>query len=763
MANEKNDLAKQKISGLFELAKLHRAQKDITSKTDTIEDKLQKKLDHLKLTGEMEEKVPPIVVGNTGIILDGNSISKTTYLDSLKVDDSLYGDLILTEEQASRINYKMNKFTSGVNSVIPMLCTGNRCAFKATCLAGDTLVLMFDGTFKKIKDIKRGDRIVSFNKGTRKLELDMAKTNSEMKGLKPVYRLTTEFGHELILTDDHPVYSSEMGIHPFDYACIKTGLAEGDTVLVSDAFPNDCLEVSIEEVEEYGDTFVAEITSIELIGEEEVYDFPVYGNKNFVASGVVVHNCQPGYSQVLTTNGYKDMSELKPGVDKIISVSNLSRGHKGVYKDGRDFTLHKRHFKGKMYEFSTGGRSYLCTPDQICEITFNENAIGKHLVYLMKSGNKFRVGVTTLIQEVRKEKGQQFGLTVRVRMEKADCAWILAVHDTRVEALLDEEYYSIKWNAPKSLFISDDASRHSTRWNGKNQWVSQDQLNTQFARINESEDFYAERLSEIGLDIRYPFYSRNEYGDNYASKSFGTKTKSKVRAMNILPDYMNMVEYDERDSALEMAASHRARSISLNMVDYDDYVYSLDVDVDHNYIVNGILTANCPYYQEDKAPLGLPCLVESNLLYFYTSQYMEEFDVDQSRFTELHLIGELAEFDIYEMRATKLIAEKYPTMISDVVMGFDSDGNAIINEDISKVFELKERLKKSRMKILETLMATRKERAKAIIASNANEQIGVTSLRSKLDMLLKEVKDHGGQNKGSKSRNDDVIDAEFVE
>lgn len=461
MANEKNDLAKQNISGLFELAKLHRAQKDITSKTDTIEDKLQKKLDHLKLTGEMEEKVPPIVVGNTGIILDGNNISKTSYLGSLKVDDSLYGDLILTEEQATRINHKMNKFTSGVNSVIPMLCTGSRCAFKATCLAGDTLILMFNGTFKKIKDIKRGDRIVSFNKGTRKLELDMAKTNSSMKGLKPVYRLTTEFGHELILTDDHPVYSSEMGIHPFDYACIKTGLAEGDTVIVSDAFPNDCLEVSIEEVEEYGDTFVAEITSIELIGEEEVYDFPVYGNKNFVASGIVTHNC--------------------------------------------------------------------------------------------------------------------------------------------------------------------------------------------------------------------------------------------------------------------------------------------------------------PYYQEDKAPLGLPCLVESNLLYFYTSQYMEEFDVDQSRFTELHLIGELAEFDIYEMRATKLIAEKYPTMLQEVCMGFDSDGNAIINEDISRVFELKERLKKSRMKILETLMATRKERAKAIIASNANEQIGVTSLRSKLDMLLKEVKDHGGPNKGRKPRNDDVIDAEVVE
>ena len=90
-------------------------------------------------------------------------------------------------------------------------------------------------------------------------------------------------------------------------------------------------------------------------------------------------------------------------------------------------------------------------------------------------------------------------------------------------------------------------------------------------------------------------------------------------------------------------------------------------------------------------------------------------------------------------------------------MGFDGEGNPIINDDISKVWDLKERLKKSRMKILEVLIATRKERAKtAIAAVSAQESTSMAGLRDKLDSLLRDVKQGGGPVK--RNKDEDIID-----
>lgn len=457
MENINNTIApRQQLTNLFELAKKVKSQQGDES---PIEDKIKTKIEELKTTGSMEV-APPIVVGSTGIVLQGNKVSKDDYLKSLEVDEDMYGNIVLTEDEARRINSKMKKFTAGVNSVIPMACTGDRCAFKSTCLIGSTPIAMYDGSHKYLKDIKRRDRILSFNTQTNRIELDTAFNDAVSKGIKEVYKLTTSLGHEIYMTDDHPVYSAEKGTDDWMYACIKTGLQPGDRVLITDAYYSEDFESCIYEQEEFGDVFTCRIESIEYIGEEDVYDVQIVNNQNFFASGILVHNC--------------------------------------------------------------------------------------------------------------------------------------------------------------------------------------------------------------------------------------------------------------------------------------------------------------PYYQERKAPVGLPCLVETNLVHYYTSLYIEEFDVDPTRVTEMHLVGELAELDIYEIRATKIIAEKHPTMLQDTVMGFDGDGNPIINEDISKVFDLKERLKKSRMKILETLMATRKERAKATIPV-LNQETTSASLKTKLDMILRTIKDNGGSTGPLSSMSGDVIDAETIE
>ena len=111
-------------------------------------------------------------------------------------------------------------------------------------------------------------------------------------------------------------------------------------------------------------------------------------------------------------------------------------------------------------------------------------------------------------------------------------------------------------------------------------------------------------------------------------------------------------------------------------------------------------------------------MVEAQLVEYWTKQFVEEFDVDPTNITELHLVSELAEFNIYEKRITQYLSTNHPTLMQDVAAGVDSQGNVIENQEISRAFDLKERIKKSRMKVLESLMATRKERVKATIGTS---------------------------------------------
>ncbi len=162
---------------------------------------------------------------------------------------------------------------------------------------------------------------------------------------------------------------------------------------------------------------------------------------------------------------------------------------------------------------------------------------------------------------------------------------------------------------------------------------------------------------------------------------------------------------------------------------------------------------SCPYMAIGKPPLMKPCLVESQLIHYWTEQYIDEFNVDPANITELHMVSELAEFNVYEMRVTKYLAENHPTLLQDIVVGVDANGNVIENQDVSKAFELKDRIKKNRMKVLEALMATRKERLKVV-----SEVIGGGNTMTKLSELKAKMAELSSQVRTMK-----VVDADFRE
>lgn len=152
--------------------------------------------------------------------------------------------------------------------------------------------------------------------------------------------------------------------------------------------------------------------------------------------------------------------------------------------------------------------------------------------------------------------------------------------------------------------------------------------------------------------------------------------------------------------------------------------------------------ATCAYVEVGKAPIGRPCLVEGQLIVYWTQQFIEEFNVDINNFTEVQLVSELAEFNIYELRVTKYLAEKHQTLMQDVVTSVDVTGEVIENQEVSRAFDLKERIKRNRMKVLEALMATRKERVKISAERNTGTSTAakLTELREKLDEYLGDIK-----------------------
>ena len=147
----------------------------------------------------------------------------------------------------------------------------------------------------------------------------------------------------------------------------------------------------------------------------------------------------------------------------------------------------------------------------------------------------------------------------------------------------------------------------------------------------------------------------------------------------------------------------------------------------------------CPLAQIGKTPIGKQCPIELELLAQWTQQFMHEFGVEMDNFTELGLITELAECNLYERRTNLHMANTSPTMTILDVIGVDAKGNAIEGESISKSWEIKERIKNRRDKILKSLMATRDAKVKLKAIQTNQQQVNVLShlaeMREKMAQL----------------------------
>lgn len=192
------------------------------------------------------------------------------------------------------------------------------------CLTGETLISMADGTQKQIKDVVVGDKVLSYNTETHKLEITTVETLIHVKRTELVY-ITFADGSQIKITPDHPmfsergwiVYSPEKGQRAYpDIELQATGTQIGDMIF----------SLSL--------LFDKEIVNMEYVVCEEIdtYTFTTKDNHNYFAQGVLVHNkicalpcCVDAETEITMANGTtKKAKDVQIG-DEVMSFNELTK------------------------------------------------------------------------------------------------------------------------------------------------------------------------------------------------------------------------------------------------------------------------------------------------------------------------------------------------------------------------------------------------------------------------------------------------------
>lgn len=139
---------------------------------------------------------------------------------------------------------------------------GYRTTCTNPCLHPDTLILMADGSKKRIVDVVEGDKVVSYNTLSDSLVTSTVIWSGKTKSNAKLVKLD-----ELKCTPDHLIYDPTFN-----------GYREA-------SMASDCLYIENNKLYENG---------IDAIGIEEtsdVYDITLDNYHNFFANGILVHNC----------------------------------------------------------------------------------------------------------------------------------------------------------------------------------------------------------------------------------------------------------------------------------------------------------------------------------------------------------------------------------------------------------------------------------------------------------------------------------------
>ena len=281
--------------------------------------------------------------------------------------------------------------------------------------------------------------------------------------------------------------------------------------------------------------------------------------------------CQPPGTMVRVP-GDKEVAieDLKDG-DAVVAWDRHSQGLTGRQESLFRVKVASRHYEGDLITVSVGDRSTDCTPNHKWVTKLNKDA-NKWVVYLMRREWNFKVGWCQLFGN----KGS-FHLGHRTRLEHADAAWILSVHDTKRDASIEENLVSWRFNIPLVQFKQSIASPNA-------KLLDQEYLDEFWDEVGDNSGKAETCLRHFGRDPEFPFYINDK-----SFRRIGRTTCMVMQACNLIEGLMNIPIPTSDGKKCEW------KPISLERRQYSGSVYSLDVEKHPYYVANGIITHNSIY------------------------------------------------------------------------------------------------------------------------------------------------------------------------
>jgi len=267
--------------------------------------------------------------------------------------------------------------------------------------------------------------------------------------------------------------------------------------------------------------------------------------------------------------------------DRVISWRNetpsgtLKRMGTVVQSGHAVISIADRPYEGDLIVISTpSGRSSSYTPDHRCIVRRDADlSNGNFLVYLARRGDNFRIGRTTWRT---KSQGNSMGIVRRAWSQKADAMWVLSVHASDEDAALNEALLAHKYGIPTWQFVSKNPVMPCEKF-----WevVGGNHLP---ARVC---------LEDHGRLMEYPIWSRDT--------DWSSRRPVEMRACNLLEGMLVLEPDNIKPTKPNLLRAYDGSGgwspISISRSPYSGKVYSIEVEQDHTYVADGIVTHNSHY------------------------------------------------------------------------------------------------------------------------------------------------------------------------
>lgn len=150
----------------------------------------------------------------------------------------------------------------------------------------------------------------------------------------------------------------------------------------------------------------------------------------------------------------------------------------------------------------------------------------------------------------------------------------------------------------------------------------------------------------------------------------------------------------------------------------------------------------CPFISIKKYPISEPCPLEVDLVQTRTRSYVEELSIDPESMTQMILVNRLVELDLLDYRANIGLSGgkdgEAPSLLKTTIT--ETDQSTTESVDIHPLLNAKSKFHVERLKTLEALVATRRERYKKAQAIGTTESNDAAKHMAELSELVKAMK-----------------------